>query len=202
MAQETEEDELKFKCSNCKKSFTTIASDQKTKDAFLLYNRNMRCFHCHSSDIELHDDCKGRVIGTTGEANCDGCESYFNCWTGNVDDLSVHEKTKAEKREDEIKIAKERVKQIETREDREEWNNLHYRLEKKGFKYYLKYSFRYIQILGTIWKLKDEDYNAIIKKEWDATKQTKAIRINIEKKGIPLDLVNRYFELFIKINKV
>jgi hypothetical protein len=50
--------------------------------------------------------------------------------------------------------------------------------------------------------MKDEDYNAIIDNKWDLTKQTKAIRINIEKKGISLDLVNRYFELLIRVNKV
>jgi hypothetical protein len=111
---------MKFHCNTCNKSFTTIASDQNTKDNFLLYCRNMRCFHCRSSDIELHDDCKGRVIGTTGEVNCDGCESFFNCWTGNVDDGIVKEKTREEKRQEEIMIAKERVKQIDKREAKEE----------------------------------------------------------------------------------
>jgi DNA-directed RNA polymerase subunit RPC12/RpoP len=150
---------MKYLCNSCKKSFTTIASDQKTKDQFTLYLKDLRCFHCRSRDIELHDDCKGRICGE--ETVCDGCYSFFNCWTGNIDDGIIIEKDK----QAEIESAKEKVKHIEKREAREQFENIHHRLDKKGFKYYIKYGARYIQILGTIWKLKDEDWNSIIAKD-------------------------------------
>jgi len=155
--------------------------------------------------IILHPLCQKRLSGDfrTGlEVVCDGCKSVFNCWTGNIDDGSLETddpQFAVEKRKDDVAKAKEVVAD-KKRDDELKWlNDLRVRMGKLGFGYEFKKQTWYARFGGTIWKLTDNDVQAIRNATW-GTPQTMVIKRTFDNKGVKSILAKSLliFEMLIK----
>lgn len=185
---------MKYHCNACLKDFTTLCSDEKTKVAFTLYYRHMYCPHCHASahSIHIHNDCRSRIEFKNGvpEAICDGCISYFNCWTGNIDDglVIISDIDNA------ISIAKQRIVLINKEKKEKQTADLKAILLKHNFKFWSTRNIMYIQHANTTWRLDYADFCAIVLNEWD-TEKTKLIKHIAKKKSCQPGWITLYFRL-------
>lgn len=178
----------------CGKSFTTMFADAKTKNAFQIYYRNMRCPYCKGLNVRLHDDCRDRIVlvNVEPEAICDGCKSYFNCWTGNIDDGVIVEPTK----KNDVEAARQRVAEMKRQEKLEWEKRARERLKKQGFEYILssKATYGKVRFKSTIWNLKRPDIFALAYAESYKSETALVIIRTVEKHGISIELVRDLFK--------
>lgn len=136
-------------------------------------------------NIIVHPNCQKRIMGSINSAQglyvkCEGCESVFNCWTGNVDD-GLYDAPLV--KPPDVAAAKARVAEKE-RDDELEWlKELRKRLEKVGFSYLFQKQAWYATLGGTTWKLTEDDIESI-RKFWWGTPQTMTIKRTFDKRGI------------------
>lgn len=149
-------------------------------------------------NIIVHPQCQPHVSGSLFSpegltCQCDkNCKSFFNCWTGNVDDGDyVAPLTKS--RDEQMAEAQVTI-QKKKRDDELEWlQNLRKRMGKIGFGYRIKRVWYnggsafnlvwYAKFGGTIWKLTPNDIQAIRNYTWD-TPQTIVIKRTFDNKGV------------------
>ncbi len=183
----------RYVCDQCRNEFTLLAERDKARlfafSHFIL--AKMSCPHCGGHAIHLHEDCQGRTCGSynTPEGTytvCDGCRSFFNCYTGNVDDGTVRGSSKS--KELVIKQAEELLAHRKLVDD---LNNLRL-LREKAARQQFSYSFAngnwYARMGGTIWKLDTNDLGAISGLTWN-TKNTAVIKRTLDNKKVPFSLI-------------
>jgi len=152
-------------------------------------------------NIIVHPQCRPHVSFSSGEliCNCDkSCKSYFNCWTGNVDDgdyVAPLEKPIEERREEAKALMEKKQRNYEI----QYLNQLRAKLGKIGFCYEFKNSLVYCRFGGTVWKLNSDDTEAILSQTWD-TPKTITIKRTFDNKGIKPSLARLLLntELLIK----
>jgi DNA-directed RNA polymerase subunit RPC12/RpoP len=134
-------------------------------------------------NIIVHPECQPHVSGNP--LNPDGltchcnknCKSYFNCWTGNVDDgeyVAPLEKSLEQRQEE----AKEHLAKMQRDEENAKLLRLRTILGKIGFCYDFNRGL-YAHFGNTNWKLSTDDAEAIIKLTWN-TPQTRLIKRTFE----------------------
>jgi len=171
----------------------------------------MECPHCHATNagyksggrwnpfsqevtdvnippIILHPQCRPHVWGSVTSAKglsceCDKtCKSFFNCWTGNVDDgtYNVPVEPTYEERVEKAKAHVEKKKELDRvvnlNKLRKECGNI-------GLSFRCENGLWYAQFGGTKWKLTKDDLLSILKLLWD-TDKTMMIRNTLEKRKI------------------
>lgn len=152
--------------------------------------------------VEMHSLCQQRVAGSMFskegmQVMCNGCPSYFNCYTGNIDDgIDVPEESKEKK----IERAKEELVKIQSREfdanyeKIRKWGKLNMlTVELKDGVWRIKYA-------GTIWKLLNDDIKAIREGTWQ-TKNTTTISRTLERRNISVPMARSLVLAEIANNK-
>jgi len=139
-------------------------------------------------NIIVHPQCRPHIGGNFNSPEgmvcyCDKtCKSFFNCMTGNVDDgdyVVPLEKS----REEQVADAKAYMKK-KTQEDAvKAFNQLRERLGKDNFGYQFRKEMWYAKYGGTIWKLTEQDVDAILKSKWD-TATTQIIHKTLQRRGV------------------
>ena len=204
---------MKLHCNACRKDFTTLAErDESKKFAFshLLLDK-MKCPYCGASNwgyrsggkwnpfsrevseinipnIIVHPQCQPHVSGNLFSpegltCHCDKtCKSFFNCLTGNVDDgdyIAPLEKS----REEQVADAKAYMKKKAQEDAVKAFNQLRERLGKENFGYQFRKETWYAKYGGTIWKLTEQDIDAILKSKWD-TATTQIIHKTLQRRSV------------------
>ncbi len=139
-------------------------------------------------NVIVHPQCQPHVSGNLFSpegltCNCDrNCKSYFNCWTGNVDDgdyVAPLEKS----REEQVADAKTYMEKKQKDDAVKALNDLRARMGKIGFGYEFKPKGTYARYGGTVWVLDSQDLQAILKSTWDTAK-TQVIHTTFNKRGV------------------
>ncbi len=173
----------------------------------------MSCPNCHASNWHMHNGssrwheedndgyrepaivvfeaCQKRMVGNVFSpegmsVNCDGCRHAFNCLTGNVDDgqLETDDPDYVQKRAAEkLEKAKQAVAKKVRDDALEALNQLRKRMGKINFGYEFKNQMWYCRFGGTVWKLTDDDVQAICTSKW-CSPNTTVIKRTFDKKGI------------------
>ena len=154
-------------------------------------------------NIIVHPDCRSRMCGSINSPEglqvvCDGCRSVFNCLTGNVDDGDYNAPlTKS------IEVQREEAKVVVAKKKRDDelkgLQNLRNMMGKMGFGYAFKKQTWYARFGGTVWKLANNDIEAIRNYTWD-TPQTIVIKRTFDNKGVKPIMAKSLliFEMLIK----
>jgi hypothetical protein len=154
--------------------------------------------------ITLHPLCQKRLVGNPMsiggmEVACTGCKAVFNCWSGNVDDGLIETNdpdfVAQQKAEAEVK-AKELVAKNQKLQNAKTVIQFRQKLGKENFRYEFRNNAWYVRFLGTLWKLSEEDIEAIREQKWN-TKTTEVVKRSIESRGIPINTARSllYWEL-------
>lgn len=172
----------KMKCPHCGASNWGYKSGGKWNP----FSRDMG--EVREPNIIVHPQCRPHIGGTINSpegltCNCDkSCKSYFNCWTGNVDDgdyVVPLEKS----REEQVADAKVYMEKKNKDDAAKALLNLRARMGKIGFGYEFKPKGTYARYGGTVWVLDRVDLEAILKSTWDTAK-THVIHTTFIRKGI------------------
>jgi len=186
----------KMKCPYCGASnghldnYKKIGNKKTTKRGYAGWGSGER----QAPNISLHSDCRKRLFGnvTSGfRVVCKGCPSFFNCWSGNVDDGMASTPIKEEK----IIPAK---KDIVKRTVDDYTAKLKKYMKSIDFTIYEKDDKRYIKHANTIWKIGKEDSEVIINDTWN-TNKTREIEKTLNKLKIDKKVFVRFFKY--EINK-
>jgi len=194
----------------CGKDFTTLSEKDRSRKFAIhhLQLDKMQCPHCGASNrgyrsggkwnpfnqelsetrepnIIVHPQCRPHISFSSGEliCNCDkSCKSYFNCWTGNVDDgdyVAPLEKPIEERRKEAKALMEKKQK-----DDKIQYlNQLRVNLSKIGFCYEFKNGLVYCRFGGTVWKLNSDDTEAIHSQTW-STPTTTIIKRTFDNRSI------------------
>jgi len=155
-------------------------------------------------NIIVHPQCQPHVSGSLFSpegltCHCDkSCKSFFNCWTGNVDDGDYNAPL-TKSRDEQVAEAKVIV-QKKKRDDELQWlQDARKRMGKIGFGYEFRKQTWYARFGGTVWKLTPDDVQSIRKCTWD-TPQTTVIKRTFDNKGIKAILAKSLliFEMLIQ----
>lgn len=185
----------KMKCPHCGASNQHLLTKVKKGKSRSSRSRGYAGWDSDSNrpepNIIVHPDCRARLIGNIGspnglEVHCEGCKCIFNCWTGNVDDGDyVSPLTKSIDVQREEAIVKVQEKK---RDDDLQWlQDSRKRMGKIGFGYEFRKQVWYARFGGTVWKLTNDDVQAIRNSTWD-TPQTMIIKRTFYNKGVKLIL--------------
>jgi hypothetical protein len=144
--------------------------------------------------ITLHPDCQKRLVGNPFngyEVLCGGqgvakCQSYFNCWTGNVDD-GLYNAPLEKSREQQIDEAVALKKMQEETELQTRLITRRKQLRAHDFGYEFNNGIVYCRFGGTKWKLDKLDVGSIIHGKWD-TDKSKVIRNSLANHNVNSDL--------------
>jgi len=150
-------------------------------------------------NIIVHPQCRPHVSGSLFSpegltCHCSKeCKSYFNCWTGNVDDgdyVVPLEKSIEERREE----AKALMDKKKKEEKEQRFNQLRKLLGKVGLRYEFKNGTIYCRFGGTVWKLDSNDIEAIHSQTWNTSKTT-VIKKTLDNKGIKSSLAKTLLDV-------
>ena len=149
--------------------------------------------------IVLSDICRSRMCCSFGnqikfEVVCDGCPSAFNCLSGNVDDGVLEDLAEEKKvvRKQEVEVAKVKVVDKIVEDNKAKFIQVKASLGKMGWDYEMHAN--RLKCGGTIWKLDNEDRQAIVDGSWH-TPKTIVIKNTFRNKGIDLSLAQELFRL-------
>jgi len=185
----------KMKCPHCGAMNTPreLKPLKHTRSRWQPKRRSMETSDYPEPNVTLHEDCQHRLInGESGfRVMCEGCPSAFNCLTGNVDDGNGEDVDWVEARKKaRIEEAKEKIKKIDDDKIKEDIKKLKLALGKAGLSCYCQNDKYYIKFCGTVWKLSEEDKQAIIEDSWHTPKTT-VIKATLTNRNINLTEVRK-----------
>ncbi len=172
----------KMKCPHCGASNYGYRSGGKWNP----FSREMS--DVNEPAVIVHPQCRpfigGNLLSPEGiSCNCTkACKSFFNCWTGNVDD-GDYQVPVEKSREEQVKDAKAYMEKKRKDDAQKALENLRVRLGKIGFGYEFKPKGVYARYGGTVWVLSDKDVESILRNTWDAA-QTIVIYRTFRKRGV------------------
>lgn len=177
----------KIKCPNCGagERTRTLKPLRQSRCRWQPKRRSLDTSDYPEPIIVLHDDCQTRLHHLDGKYSvvCDGCPSAFNCLSGNIDDGANIEDDIDKRRAKKVDEAKKYMARVNKQE-----LDLKFKKIEQGlgqFSYQINGLVIYAQFGGTLWKLSEEDKQAILSNSWD-TEKTKIIKTTLDKRSIDL----------------